>query len=382
MNALTATAGISATAVQPLLTPVQVGPYRLRNRIVMAPLTRMRAGAGGIPQPMNGLYYRQRASAGLVISEATPIGDGAMGYIHQPGIFTEAQVEGWKQVTEAVHTEGGTIFLQLFHPGRMSHPLLLNGELPVAPSALGSGESSPTAAGMQPHPLPRALATEEIAGIIADYAHAARLAGAAGFDGVEIHAANSYLIEQFLHDGSNRRTDYYGGSIANRTRFLIEVTEAVIEVWKAERVGVRLSPSNTRGSMGDSDRWALYAHVVSELNFRQPAYIHLVEPRVSGNFDVEPEFDLGAGRFRPLVTGQTKLISAGGHSQMSGNRIIEKGEADLVAFGRSFLANPDLPRRFALDAPLNDYDRPTFYGGTEKGYIDYPFLSDVPRLEG
>lgn len=362
---------------QPLLTPVKLGPLSLPNRVVMAPLTRMRAHMpGNIPWELNAEYYRQRAEAGLIISEATPISPTGYGYYGTPGIHTEAQMEGWKKVTNAVHEAGGHMFLQLWHVGRQSHPdLQPGGVLPVAPSAICSGGQSHTKEGLKPHPVPRALALEEIPGIVADFAHGASLAKEAGFDGVEVHGANGYLLEQFLSDHANLRTDRYGGPLENRARFFREVVAAAVGVWGGERVGVRISPSNTYGGIEHTDRWATYAYLVGELNRFGLAYVHLVEPRVAGNVDIEPEHDLGGERFRPLIVGDTKLISAGGHSQASGNRAIAEGSADLVAYGRNFIANPDLVERFRQSAPLNPYDRSTFYGGSAKGYTDYPLLA-------
>lgn len=362
-----------------LFTPLELGALNLRNRILMAPTTRMRAKMpGNIPWELNAAYYRQRASAGLIISEATPVSARGHGYFYMPGIHTTDQANGWKLVTSAVHEEGGKIFLQLFHAGRMSHnDFQPRGELPVAPSAISSQGQSPVAPGvLKPCPVPRALETGEIAGVIEEYRRAAELAMMAGFDGGEIHAANGYLLEQFLSDHANVRTDAYGGSLAHRARLILEVTEAVASVWQGNRVGIRFSPANAHDGIAHTDRFGTYAHVIRELNRFQLAYIHLVEPRVAGNSEVEA-FDaaLSSRHFKPLITGGTKLISAGGHTLASGTAAVQSGEADAVAWGRQFIANPDLVERFAKNAPLNRYDRATFYGGTEKGYTDYPFLS-------
>ncbi len=357
-----------------LLTPVKLGPYTLSNRVVMAPLTRMRAGAGNVPQPMNVTYYEQRASAGLIISEASQISPQGQGYPSTPGIHSDAQVVGWQAITQAVHKAGGLIFLQLWHVGRVSHPSLQEGGvLPVAPSALAPEGEAATFSGPQPFVTPRALETHEIPGIVEQYRHGALQALKAGFDGVEIHAANGYLLDQFLQDGSNKRTDQYGGSIPNRVRLLLEVTEAVTGVWGADRVGVRLSPSGSFGSMSDSDPEALFSYVVQALDRFGLAYLHIVEPRVDGNVTL-PNHDSGfpSRYFRPLFQGL--LISAGGYDQAEGNAVLAQGDADLVAYGRLFIANPDLPERFRLQAPLNKPDRNTFYGGDEKGYLDYPAL--------
>jgi N-ethylmaleimide reductase len=333
---------------------------------------------GNLPWELNSTYYRQRASAGLIISEATPVSPRAHGYFHMPGIHSAAQVEGWKLVTRAVHEAGGIMFLQLFHAGRMSHnDFQPNGELPIAPSAIASGGHSPVAPGvMKPCPVPRALETSEIASIVEEHKQAAELAKQAGFDGVEIHAANGYLLEQFLSDQANVRTDDYGGSVANRARLILEVTEAVVSVWQGSRVGIRFSPANAGDGIGHTDRFGAYAHIIRELNQFQLAYIHLIEPRVAGNEEAA-QFDasLSSPKFRPLLAGDTRLISAGGHTLTSGAAAVQSGEADAIAWGRQFIANPDLVERFAMNAPLNPYHRETFYGGAEKGYTDYPFLA-------
>jgi N-ethylmaleimide reductase len=361
-----------------LFTPLELGAVSLRNRIVMAPTTRMRAKMpGNIPWELNATYYRQRASAGLIISEATPVSPRGHGYFHMPGIHTTAQAAGWKLVTSAAHEAGGKIFLQLFHAGRMSHnDFQPNGELPVAPSAIGSDGQAPVAPGvMKNRPVPRALETSEIAGVIEEYKCATELAKIAGFEGVEIHAANGYLLEQFLSDHANVRTDKYGGNVANRARLILEITEAVASVWQGSRVGIRFSPANAYDGITHTDRFGTYAHVIRELNQFQLAYIHLIEPRVAGNAEAA-QFDaaLNSRNFKQLITGDTKLISNGGHTLASGAEAVQSGEADAIAWGRQFIANPDLVERFAKNAPLNRYDRQTFYGGTEKGYTDYPFL--------
>jgi N-ethylmaleimide reductase len=360
-----------------LLTPIKLGPYKLPNRIIMAPLTRMRAGEGKVPQPVNAEYYAQRASAGLIISEASQVSPQGTGYVNTPGIYSPEQVEGWKLVTEAVHQKGGHIFLQLWHVGRISHPSLQpNGELPVAPSAIAAEGSAVTYEGLQPFVTPRALETDEIPQIVQQYATGAKNALLAGFDGVEIHSANGYLLDQFLQDGTNKRTDQYGGSLENRMRLLKEVTEAVIKVWGGDKVGIRLSPSGSFNSMTDSDPKTLFSYVVKELNQYNLAYLHLVEPRVNGSETLsELCSDLTSGFFRSLYQGL--IMTAGGYDQSLGNEVLENGEADLVAYGRLFISNPDLPLRFAKNAELNPYNRSTFYGGDEKGYIDYPFLQET-----
>lgn len=359
-----------------LFTPVKVGAYELPNRIVMAPLTRNRAAQGNVPHELNALYYAQRASAGLIISEATQVSPQGLGYPNTPGIYSPEQVEGWKLVTDAVHQKGGRIFLQLWHVGRISHPSLQpNGELPVAPSALAPEGMASTFTGEQPYVVPRALKTDEIPQIVEQYQQGAKNALEAGFDGVEIHSANGYLLDQFLHDGSNKRTDQYGGTIENRARLLMEVTEAVTSVWGSDKVGVRLSPSGIFGTMFDSNLEALFNYVVAGLNRFNLAYLHLVEPRIQGNVTIEDDgTGLGSKYFRPIYHGT--LIAAGGYTRELSEEVLRAGDADLIAYGRLFIANPDLPERFARNASLNPYDRNTFYGGDAKGYIDYPFLEE------
>ena len=357
-----------------LFSPVQLGSLELPNRIVMAPLTRMRAGQGNVPRAMNATYYEQRASAGLIIAEATQVSPQGQGYANTPGIHSQEQVAGWRLVTDAVHARGGRIFLQLWHVGRISHPSLQpGGELPVAPSAIAPVGEAMTNEGPKPFVTPRALLTQEIPGIVEQYRQGAENALAAGFDGVEIHSANGYLLDQFLQDGTNKRTDEYGGSIENRARLLMEVTEAVVSVWGGERVGIRLSPSGTFNSMSDSNPAALFSYVASALNRFGLAYLHIVEPRLDGNTTLEVNTGgLSVGYFRPIFKGM--LIAAGGYDRELGNAVLASGDADLVAYGRLYIANPDLPERFAANAPLNKPDRDTFYGGDEKGYIDYPSL--------
>ena len=360
-----------------LFSPYKVGNLELPSRIVMAPLTRMRAGKGNVPQAMNAEYYAQRASAALIISEATQISPQGVGYPHTPGIHSSEQIEGWKLVTEAVHQQGGKIFLQLWHVGRVSHPSLQpNGELPVAPSAIAPKGMAATYEGEKPFVTPRALETEEIPQIVQQYVQATKNALAAGFDGVEIHSANGYLLDEFLQDGSNKRTDRYGGSIENRARFLMEVVEAVTQVCDSRRVGVRLSPSSTFMDMSDSNPEELFGYVARELNKFNLAYLHVVEPRIKGDKHDEDESNgLGVKFFRPIFTGT--LISAGGYTRDTGNEVLASGNADLVAYGRLFIANPDLPKRFKLKASLNTYHRPTFYTQGQEGYIDYPCLETV-----
>lgn len=353
-----------------LFTPLQMGSSTLPNRLVMAPLTRNRAGAGNIPQPMNVEYYRQRATAGLIISEGSQISPAAVGYPATPGIHSQEQVAGWKQVTDAVHARGGHIFLQLWHCGRVSHPSLLpDGALPVAPSAIQPAGEAVTYQGMQSFVTPRALETGEVAGIVEDFRLAARNALAAGFDGVEIHAANGYLLDQFIRDGSNRRNDIYGGSVENRCRLLLEVTAAVSGVWGANRVGVRISPVNGFNDMHDSDPQHTFNHVAASLSPLGLAYLHAMEASVGS--EAHPAFDFP--QMRRLFKGI--YIANAGYDKTRAEAALDSGYADLVAFGVLFIANPDLPERFAKNAPLNAPDPSTFYGGNEKGYTDYPFLS-------
>jgi len=368
--------------MEKLLSPLTLGRYVLRNRIVMAPLTRTRAGDRNVPREMNVEYYRQRSSAGLIISEATPVSPFGHGYRGTPGIHTEEQRDAWRRITDTVHEQGGLIFQQLWHVGRLSHQdLQPNGVLPVAPSAIRPSGDALTWDGPKPRPTPRALEAAEIPGVIEEFHRGARLSFEAGFDGVEVHGANGYLPDQFLNTSSNQRDDEWGGSVENRARFLLAVTDAVIDVWGADRVGVRLSPTNRHGDIDDSDRLATYTYAVEEANRRNPAYIHLVSPRVSGNTDVQDQMDLGPDRFRHRITGTTRLIAAGGYKPQDAEDLLQRDEVDAVAFGRSFIANPDLPRRIALGAPLNAYDRSTFYTRGVEGYLDYPTLDHEDTAE-
>lgn len=357
-----------------LLEPVSLGDLTLANRMAMAPLTRNRAGAGNVPQTLNAEYYRQRASAGLIITEAAQISPQGVGYPGTPGIHSDAQVEGWQQITKAVHEAGGRIFLQLWHVGRISHPSLQpGGALPVAPSAIRPKGEAFTETGMKPFLTPRALETREVAGIVEQYRRAAKKAKQAGFDGVEVHAANGYLLDQFLRDGSNYRTDRYGGSVGNRARLLFELVEAVNDVWGAARVGVRLSPVNGFNDMHDSDPDGTFGTVVEGLNRYGLAYLHVVEDAFGTDANTKQSYD--RRKLRDAFTGP--YIANGGYTRERALEALKKGDADLIAFGQLFLANPDLPRRFALDAPLNEADPATFYGGDAKGYTDYPFLDQT-----
>lgn len=360
-----------------LFTPLDLGALRLPNRILMAPLSRMRSAAGNVPGPLAPDYYAQRASAGLVISEATQISEQGRGFPGTPGIHTDDQVAGWRRVTDAVHDAEGRIVVQLWHPGRMSHPRLqFDGRPPVAPSAvrpdvlafLGPGE-------MVPSETPRALETSEVEALLDDFTRAAEHAKAAGFDGVEVASAYGYLIDQFLNDRTNLRTDHYGGPIENRARFLLEVVERVADAFGADRVGVRLSPFATVNDIGDSDPEGLFGHVIPALGRSGIAYLHLLEPRAAetGLSDTIVEgAPSAAAAFSRLFPGP--VIVTGGFDFASATEAIDSGVAAAVGFGRLFLANPDLPARFASGAALNAPERATFYGGDERGYTDYPAL--------
>lgn len=354
-----------------LFSPVRLGPYELANRIVMAPLTRSRAGAGDVPRPMAAIYYAQRATAGLIISEATQISRRGKGYAWTPGIHSAEQVEAWKAVTAGVHDKGGRIFLQLWHVGRISHPdLQPGGALPVAPSAVRPNVEAFTETGLKPSVTPRALAIDELPGIIDDYRRATANALAAGFDGVEVHAANGYLLDQFLRDGANKRTDAYGGSVENRVRLVLEVTAAVIGVAGAERVGIRISPVNTRNDLVDSNPQPLFTHLVDRLNEAKIAYLHIIEGVTGGPREPPGGFDLQVLRRR--FTGLTMLNN--GYTRELALAARADNTADLVCFGRPFISNPDLVARLRDNAPLAPFDPATFYGGDERGYIDYPAL--------
>jgi N-ethylmaleimide reductase len=356
----------------PLFQPLALGRLSLPNRIVMAPMTRQRAAPGNVPTALHATYYAQRASAGLIISEATQVAPEGQGYARTPGIHSEAQVAGWRLVTDAVHRAGGRIVLQLWHVGRISDPCYQpGGVLPVAPSALPAAGRAYTPEGPRPFVTPRALETSEIADVVEQYARGARGAQQAGFDGVEVHAANGYLIEQFLLDGTNRRTDAYGGSLEKRARFLIEVTEGVARVWGADRVGVRLSPRGTFNDMSDSNRLATFSHAVRRLDELGLAYLHLLDPIRSSAFD-NPDLERLAPSLRPLFRGPAIVNGAfdGGLAVDA----LRRGEADAVAFGIPFIANPDFPERLRRGAALNTPDRATFYSGEERGYIDYSTL--------
>ncbi len=347
-----------------LFEPYRLGSLVLPNRIVMAPLTRNRADrATGAPHELNARYYAQRASAGLIISEATQISQQGQGYIWTPGIYTPEHVAGWRKVTDAVHAAGGRIVNQLWHVGRVSHTSLQqNGAAPVAPSAIRAKTQTFIEGGFVDVSEPRALALDEIPGIVRDHEQAARNAKAAGFDGVEIHAANGYLLAQFLSDNANQRTDAYGGSIENRVRLVLEVVEAVLKVWEPGRVGIRLSPGPANDVV-DSNPQALFGHLLGALNRYGLAYVHVIETPMEG---------LDYGVLRRAFQGA--YIANGGYTRERAQAALDTGAADLVAFGRPFIANPDLVERLRLNAPLNEPDRTNFYGGGAEGYTDYPLL--------
>jgi len=364
-------------AADPLFQPHTLGDLELPNRIIMAPLTRSRASQpGDVPTDMNAEYYAQRAGAGLIISEATQVSQQGKGYAFTPGIHSDEQVAGWRKVTDAVHAAGGRIYLQLWHVGRVSRPELQpDGGQPVAPSAIQpetmvfiSAES-----GMVPCLEPRALETEEIPDVVAQFRQGAENAREAGFDGVEIHAANGYLLDQFLRSGSNRRSDDYGGSVANRLRLPLEVVDAVTGVWGVERTGIRVSPTGTFNDMHDDDPVSTYGALAEELQARGVAFMEVVEDSFQGN-EVE-------GRPEPVIDAihsgfRRSYIGNGAYTADEARQRIKEGRCDLASFGRPYIANPDLPERFRRGAPLNEWDDTTFYGGDERGYTDYPFLED------
>lgn len=354
-----------------LFSSFKLGPLTLANRMVMAPLTRNRAKQGDIAYELHAKYYAQRASAGLIITEASPVCAEGIGYPHTPGIYSQQQIDGWKLVTDAVHAKGGCIYLQLWYTGRISHPSLLpGGALPVAPSAIKPAGEAVTYDGMQPYVTPRALETDELPAIIEHFRQAAYNARQAGFDGVEVHGANGYLLDQFLRDGTNQRSDEYGGSVENRARLLLEVVETVVDVWGGDRVGIRLSPINLFNDMHDSDPDTTFNYVAAQLNRFGLAYLHVVE----GTLGMETDQTFDYVKLRNNFKGP--YMANGGYDKQRANDAIASGNADLVSFGALYIANPDLAERFASDAPLNTPDPDTFYGGDEHGYTDYPFMEE------
>jgi N-ethylmaleimide reductase len=361
----------STAAPNALFARYRLGDLDLSNRLVMSPMTRSRALEGNVPNPLAATYYAQRASAGLIVTEATQVSPQGVGYIRTPGIHSAEQVRGWRAITDAVHRAGSKIFAQLWHVGRVSHPDFHGGALPVAPSALPVEGEAFTTKGRTKLVTPRALEIDELPGIVATFRAGAENAKAAGFDGVELHGANGYLLDQFLRDGSNRRTDAYGGSIENRARFPLEVVDAVTAVWGPQRVGYKVAPYFSGYSMSDSHPLETFSFIASELSKRGLLYLHVTE---AVNDPAKPA---GSGRATPILRGKFKgaLIANGGYDVRTAQAAIARGEADLVAFGVPFLANPDLPVRYRSDAALNAPDQATFYAGEEKGYIDYPALA-------
>ena len=353
----------------PLLRPVTVGSLSLPNRVVMAPLTRNRAGQARVPTAMNAEYYRQRAGAGLIVSEATAVSPQGVGYIDTPGLWSDDQVRGWTAVTEAVHAGGGRIVAQLWHVGRISHTSFHDGRPPVSATDRWAEAMTFTEKGFEPTSAPRRLATDELPGVVADYAAATGRARDAGFDGVEVHAANGYLLEQFLASAVNDRTDGYGGSVEGRSRLLLEVVDATVAAWGSpDRVGVRLSLGNGTAGAEDEDPATVLRHLGEQLQARDLAYVHYVEARdAAGARRTDLTEALRRGWHGPFVL-------AGGFDRAEAEEAVARGRGDAVAFGRSFLANPDLPERFRVGAELNVADKATFYGGGAAGYTDYPFL--------
>jgi len=358
-----------------LLEPFELGPLALHNRVVMAPMTRSRATPEGVVGELTATYYQQRASMGLLLSEGVNISAQAVGSPFTPGLYTDAQVAGWKLVTKAVHDAGGLIFAQLWHTGRVGHSSVRNGELPVAPSARRiEGQQHYTPTGMQDYEVPRALSTDEVRAVVQDYRRAAERAKEAGFDGVELHGAFGYLPNQFLVDGANQRTDEYGGSVENRSRFVLEVMQALVDVWGPQRVGIKLSPSTPYNNMLDSDPQALFSYLIGALNHLPLAYLHLMQ---AGELPATDQFanwpqDV-VGTYAALYQGT--LIANQGYTQESAEQELANGRAALIAFGTLALANPDLPARFAQHGPFNQPDRATMYGGAAHGYVDYPTLA-------
>jgi len=351
--------------MSPLFTPVRVGRYTLSNRMVMAPMTRSRAGDDGVPSELAITYYSQRASAGLIITECAYVSPMGKGYVRTPGIQSAAQVAAWKKVADAVHAQGGQIFMQLWHTGRISHPSLLPGNAaPVAPSAIKPAGQTWTPTGPQDFVTPRALELEEIAAIVADFRNATRRALEAGFDGVELHAASGYLPEQFLSSGTNQRQDQYGGSVEKRARFLLEVLDAMVAEAGGDRVGVKIAPEMHFNDIVDANPQETYTYLVEQLRGLNPAYLHVAL------FGAKVDYH---ALLRPRFNGA--YLIGGGLDQKSAEAALADGRADATVFGNAFLANPDLPERFRQGAPLNTPDQSTFYSPGAQGYTDYPFLS-------
>lgn len=356
-----------------ILEPITIGNLTLSNRLAMAPMTRSRATANGIVQDITATYYAQRASIGLLISEGINVSEQAIGSPYTPGLYTAEQTEAWKKITTAVHNAGGKIIAQLWHTGRVGHSADKGGLLPVAPSAIAiQGQKHFTSQGPKDYEVPHELSTAEVKATINDYRQAAINAKEAGFDGVELHGAFGYLPNQFLVDGANHRSDEYGGSIENRSRFVLEVMQALVDVWGADRVGIKLSPTIPYNGMIDSDPEALFSYLISELNKLPLLYLHLMQPLFP--LDAFPTWPKDAvATFGPLFN--KPIIANGGYNRDSAEALLQGGSAAMVSFGALALANPDLPKRFELNAPYNTPDRASFYGGTEKGYTDYPTLN-------
>jgi len=364
-----------------LFSPIKVGRYTLNHRVVSAPLTRLRSvQPGDAPGEMMAEFYGQRASeGGLMIGEAPAVAINGRGYLGAPGIYSDDQIAGWKMVADAVHDKGGKIFLQLWHTGRQAH-VDMTGTAPIAPSEVPFDGVALTPDGWVPVSPHRAVGLEEIPGLVEEFRAGAKRALAAGMDGVELHAANGYLVDQFLQDNSNIRTDRYGGSLENRARFLLEIVAALVSVWGGDRVGVRMSPSGQWGGMADSNPEATFGYVAEQLNQFGLAYLHIIEPRIKGDDDlVKGQAPVAATYLRKIFKGP--IIAAGGFDGPGAEAIVEKGDADLVAFGRLFASNPDLPIRLKLGLPLNAYDRDTFWGGDRRGYTDYPFYDELVAAE-
>ncbi|WP_315706797.1 MULTISPECIES: alkene reductase [unclassified Bradyrhizobium] len=360
-----------------LFEPFKLGPITLANRVVMAPLTRNRAVEGMVPSPLAAEYYGQRASAGLLITEASQISQQGQGYQDTPGIYSKAQVEGWRKVTDRVHADGGRIFIQLWHVGRISHVSLQpNGGAPVAPSAIQAKTKTFVGGAFTDVSAPRALELSEIPGIIESYKQAALNAIEAGFDGVEIHGANGYLLDQFAKDGANKRTDAYGGSIENRARLMLEVSKVVSDAIGADKTGIRISPVTPANDVSDSNPQPLFDYIVDQLNALNLVYIHVIEGATGGPRDIAP-FDYASLRKR----FKGAYMANNGYDLALANKVLDANAADLIAFGKLFISNPDLVERLKAGAPLNEFDKSTFYGGGAKGYIDYPTLKQSQAAE-
>ncbi|MEM7550161.1 MAG: alkene reductase [Bacteroidota bacterium] len=356
-----------------LLEPASLGDLELKNRIALSPMTRSRAPES-VPTDLMAKYYKQRSSGGLLITEATQIAADGIGYPWTPGIYTDEQTEGWKKVVDAVHEDGAYIFNQIFHEGRIAHPHFLNGDKPIAPSAVKPKGQTFTGEGMKDLVEPREMGIDDIERVIAAFKLSAENAKKAGFDGIEIHGANGYIIDQFLQDGTNKRTDEYGGNIENRARFLFEVLEETISIWGENKVGLRLSPSGLLNDMSDSHPTEHFKYVIEKLNDYPLAYLHLVEPLIP--VDKLPKYSKNvAADFRAFYNGF--VIANGGYTRETGEEALQAGNADMIAYGKPFLANPDLPKRFELGVDLNKADESTFYGGDEKGYTDYPTMKEA-----